>query len=266
MNEHGLFDTHAHYDHPLFKGKGPELVSELFDRNVINGAVIPAITFESNFNREMFPADNFPQVYFAAGIHPKCATNEAWWDDKKRADFETLAEDPRTVAIKTGLDFYKTKLSDGQKAHQIRFFNYMINLANDRRLPLVLHIRDAAAEAIEVIRQNPLSVEAVAHCYTYDAATAQEMMSVGINRFGIGGMLTRTGMDGLRECVKELPLSAILLETDAPFVKPKDFDGEVNTSENLTEIAGLIAELKGIAVDEVVQAVQKNAMEFYGIQ
>lgn len=236
-----LFDTHAHYDHPWFED-GAAVVRQLYQDGVINGVVIPAIRYESNYHREMFPAEEFPYVYFAPGLHPKHATNEVWWDATKRAEFEALLQDPRTVALKTGLDFAKEKLTDAQKEHQTRFFKYFIRLANERKLPLVLHVRDAAWEAIEMLRGNPIQVEAVVHCFCYDLAVAREMMQVGVTRFGIGGKLTKEDMGDLRLCVKELPMSAILLETDAPFVKPEGYEEKLNTSVTMMGTARLIAE------------------------
>ncbi len=258
-----MFDTHAHYDHELFGGKGPELLRELLDRNVLCGAVIPAITYESNFNRIRFPKEDFPSVYFAAGLHPKCAVNEAVWKKDRLEQFLSLAEDERTVALKTGLDFCKKKLTDAQKEHQKFFLKQMIGTANHYKLPLVFHVRDAAGEFTEFLKENPPETEAVVHCFTGGPETARAMMDVGVTRFGIGGMLTRDEMEPLRDCVKELPLSRILLETDAPFVRPKGYEGELNTSETLPRIAGLIAELKGISAEDVVRAAYENAAEFY---
>lgn len=264
MEKVSLFDTHAHYDHPLFED-GPAIVRNLYGEGTIKGVVIPAITYDSNFHRASFPVEEFPYVYFAAGLHPKYATNEPWWGAERRAEFEAFLEDPRTVAVKTGMDLAKIKLTDAQKEHQARFFKYFIGLANERKLPLVLHIRDAAKEATEVLRENPLQVEAVAHCYCYDLETAHEMMKVGVTRFGIGGKLTDEDMGHLRECVKELPLSAILVETDAPFVKPLGYTEKLNTSVTLMGIVRLIAELRGLGVEEVVAAVEKNARDFYRV-
>lgn len=259
-----LFDTHAHYDHLLFGGNGPQIVRRLFENNVVDGIVIPAITYDSNFNREMFPVELFPNVFFAAGLHPKCATNESWWPDAKIEEFEKFLSDTRTVAIKTGLDFSKKKLSDGQKENQIRFFKYLIGRANDTGFSLVLHVRNAVAEVISVLREERLKVEAVIHCYTYDKETAQELMEAGITRFGIGGMLTRENMEPLRECVKDLPLSKILIETDAPFVKPVGYSAALNTSETMIDVVKLVSMLKQLSIEEVVNSVQANAHCFYG--
>lgn len=258
-----LFDTHAHYDHPLFAGKGPQLLRELLERRAAGGAVIPAISFDSNGNRELFPPEDFPTVFFAPGLHPNFAMNEPLWDLDKREKFSHILEEPRSVAVKTGLDFSRTKLTEGQKEHELHFFRFMIDLAEEHGLPLVLHVRDAFPEAAAVLREKPLSTEAAVHCFTGGGKEARELMEAGVTRFGVGGMLTRDGMDDLRDCVQELPLSALLLETDAPFVKPKGYDGKVNTSETLPVVAELIAALKDLPTETVTAALQKNAVDFF---
>ena len=261
-----LFDTHAHYDHPLFEGNGPEIARHLFEEGTVDGIVIPAITYESNFNRDKFPEERFPRVFFAAGLHPKCAVNEAWWSEEKRADFECILSNHRTVAVKTGLDFCKKKLTESQKEHQKRFFRLMIGYANEARLPLVLHIRDSAEEVIEVLKEEKLSVKAVAHCYTYDKTVADKMIEVGITHFGIGGMITRDDMEPLCKCVEELPIESILLETDAPFVKPVGYEGNLNTSGTLEMVVEKIATIKNLPIQETVTALQCNAYAFFGVK
>ena len=260
-----LFDTHAHYDHRRFHGEGPKIVRELYDAGIINGVVIPAISYESNFNRLLFPEEEFPYVYFASGVHPRFSLSKAKWTDAKKQAFHKLLLDPRTVAVKSGLDLGDYSLSEDIKKSQRECLGYMMDLSVQFKLPLILHIRDAADEVIRFLKEKPSEVEIEVHCFTYDYRTAFKMMEVGITRFGIGGMLTRDGKDLLRDCVRRLPLSTILLETDAPFVKPKDFRGTVNTSEILWEIVQLIAELKGISTYTVADTVQKNAYEFFGI-
>ena len=262
-----LFDTHAHYDHRLFRKEGeligPQVLRDLFERQIVNGVVIPAISYETNFHRDMFPADMFPRVFFAAGLHPKCAMNESRWTGAKHEEFAGLLKDPRTVAVKSGLDFSKKNMSDGYRRHQSSFFEYLIDQANEADLPLVLHVRDAEDEMLEVLRKKTLQVEAEVHCYTKDIETARALMDAGVTRFGIGGMLTRDGMEDLRACVKELPLSVLLIETDAPFVRPKGYEGAFNTSETMMGTVQLIAELKGLPVSRVVDSVETNAAEFF---
>ena len=90
-------------------------------------------------------------------------------------------------------------------------------------------------------------------------------MDAGVNYFGIGGAVTKDGFDELREGVKNIPLSSILLETDAPFQKPKDFQGKLNDSSSLLQIAREIGRIKGIPEEEVIRATYQNAMSFFRI-
>lgn len=266
MGEYAMIDTHAHYDHPLFRGNGFDILAGLFEDNVIDGVVIPAITYESNFQRDKVCTKYRDKIYFAAGLHPKAATNEQWWDRTKQRKFLSVVDEKKTVAIKTGLDFSKKRLAESQKEHQAKFFEMLVGIANDMNLPLVFHIRDAAEEAIDLLKRNPLKVEAVCHFYTYDPQIAKKMLDVGITRFGIGGMITRDGMEPLRNCVKELPLSSILIETDAPFVSPKNYEGEVNTSRTLIGTAKILAELTESSLENIVHHVQRNAKGFYKLK
>ena len=113
-----IFDTHAHYDHALFKNEGPKILHELIENKTVSGAIIPAISFESNYCRDMFPEQDFPSVWFAAGLHPKVASNTKFWGRSERAEFEKLLEEPRTKAIKTGLDYSRIHQPESQKERQ----------------------------------------------------------------------------------------------------------------------------------------------------
>lgn len=259
------FDSHAHYDHALFDGQGAVLLQQLFDEGLLCGAVIPAISYDTNFHREMFPSERFPQVYYAPGLHPKYALNTPAWTKKERSAFMTLLEQPNTVAVKTGLDFHHPPYTAGQKRHEADFFRLFIRIANEKNLPLVLHIRDAAEETIEVLTETPLQVPAVAHCATFDADTTKRLMAAGITHFGIGGKVTQDAYTDLQEAVRWLPMEAILLETDAPFVKPKGWTESVNTSAALPQIAHIIADLKGLSPEEVAQRTKDNALAFFGL-
>ena len=138
-------------------------------------------------------------------------------------------------------------------------------VTDERGLPLVLHVRDAYAEAAAVLREKPLRVEAEVHCFTGSISEAEMLREAGVTRFGIGGKLTLDGMDDLRDCVRALPLAALLLETDAPFVKPRGYEGKVNTSETLPVAAELIADLKGLPPETVAAALNRNAEAFFGL-
>lgn len=264
MCNYVLFETHAHYDHALFEGHGPKILRELLD-DTIDGCVIPAISYESNFNRTMFPFEQFSNVFFAAGLHPKISINEPFWNRDRKRKFEEIVDDYRTVAVKTGLDFSKLKLTRAQKEHQVRFFKYLIDIANKKQLPLILHLRNSVYEAIKVLYDNPIRVEAVVHCFVYDYKAAEMLINAGVTRFGINSMIEREEMDELRAAVKKISMERLLVETDAPFIKPDGFAGNFNTSKSLIRTVEKISEIKQISIEDTVRELQNNAREFYGL-
>ena len=278
-----IIDDHIHLDHHMYGGKGQEIMRELIETGFIDKVVIPPISFESNFTaREMFSEIEFGEyVFFAAGVHPKLIYNTSLpkWLAENRGKLEGLLSDARTVAIKTGLEFSKKHLQESQKEHERSFMRLFIDYANGangfkgRSLPLILHIRDASEEALEVLKECPVRVNTQIHCFTCDYNTARSFMDSGVEYFGIGGHITRSDADALRDSVAKLPISSLLLETDGPFkvpqgiefMKPVCFpDPKVSTSLCLPQIAGIIAGIKHVSVNKVIEQLYMNAREFFG--
>lgn len=257
-----IFDTHAHYDQ--FNGEGPAVLKRMIDENVVNGVVIPAISYESNFNRELFPEAEYPNVYFAAGVHPKNTFSMSLWHKKQIEEFNKII-DSRTVAIKTGLDHCKSKVNEAQYKRQKDFFKLLLQVANERKLPVVLHIREASEEAVEVLKEIPPQYGAVVHCFTYDKTIARKFFDMGVTYLGIGGKITKDELPELKECVAECPIEKILLETDAPYVKTKGAKERYSTSESLMEVARYVADIKGMTVEDVINCCNKSAREFFNI-
>ncbi len=268
-------DTHAHPDHPLYAGAGPLLVREQQEAG-IEKVVVSAIEFESNETaRTLF--DGIDNVFYASGLHPKFAMNEPDWTEEKIRSFEDILKDPRTVAIKTGLDFSKKNMQTTQVEREKAFLKRFFSYGEKYRLPLVLHIRDAVEELLEVLAECPLRTEAEIHCYCYDMQTAEELVRSGIRYFGIGGAFTRTDKvtgeflyPGLRDFVRLVPPDMILLETDAPFQRPGvcrprsiHCSETLNTSLSIYVIAEEIAKLRNISPEEVISASNENAERFF---
>ena len=138
-----------------------------------------------------------------------------------------------------------------------------MRIAEDYKKPLVLHIRDAAHEAIEFFKENPITVPAEIHCFTYDKDVMEKFLEVGVKYFGIGGMVTRSDNYNLHEAVRQMPLDTILIESDAPFVKVEGDMSSINTSARaLPVVVKKIAEIKGITEEEVAEVTYGNAMRF----
>ncbi len=258
-----FFETHAHYDHTLFKGQGPEVVRELKESG-IERIVIPAITLESNqAAREMFDEEHFPFVYFASGIHPKVASSII----ADRFDWTMISDylsEKRTVAVKTGLDLANKSLTEKLISNQKAILQHLLRLADEHNLPVVLHVREAVPETVEELKKSGFTGKLEEHCFLYDKNAMYQMLEAGIHYFGIGGAVTRPENAALREAVMNMPLESILLETDAPFQKPFGYSEKLNTSLALDQIAETIAELKGIPKEELIAQAYENSMVFFG--
>ena len=259
-----IIETHAHYDHRLYKNNGPSIVKALKEWGGIDKIVIPAISFESNYEaRQQFGRKEFPYVYFATGIHPYAArgiteSNIDW------KEFEKMLSDKRTVAVKTGLDYIDPNMSKTEKDHQCKVLRKLIGFANEHDLPVVIHVRDMAVDdLLNELSETKINTTVEVHCFVHDFNTMQRMIDSGIRYFGIGGAVTKD-YPKLRECVTKMPLEMLLLETDSPFQKPRGYSGKLNSSYSLETIAQEIAGIKGISVEEVVAAANSNACNFFG--
>ena len=273
-------DTHAHYDMEHFNQNRFELLAELHDKYGIEQIITPAVLAESNENMRnkldvrLHPEllegtgitpEQLPKIWYAAGVHPtriwgKHTSSESQWEKWIRW---AVGQD-NTVAIgETGLDYHHEMTEDMYES-QFYWFKKQLEISEEYELPLILHIRLAYDDALKILREHELKKGGVVHCYNSDWETAKQFMDLGLV-FGIGGSVTLTEMEHLREAVKNMPLTSILLETDAPYVKPVWETEKYNTSKNIPRIAEVVAEIKGVTVDEVREQTNENARRVFGI-
>ncbi len=259
-----MIDSHAHYDYVKFDGDRDKILDACKTAG-IDGVLNPAITIESNFQMRK-KLERYDWIYYAVGIHPKRLGE---WDSKKNCFWHDILEncvnEKHVVAIgELGLD-YSQNPSDAEKLQQEYWFRSLLDLGKLKKLPLVLHIRDAHEDAISILREYPLEQSGVVHCFCGDLETARIYVEELGLYLGIGGKVTYPTEEALRHAVTHIPLERILLETDAPFVKPKDCVGKRNTSLNLPVIVKEIAQLKGISEEEVVAVTMKNTKDLFQI-
>ena len=291
-----MIDTHIHLSHPQFReifpylayeagtysierGTLPEVIAALRAHG-ITACIEPAIEPPSNA-RLLALAKEYPEfLYPAVGVHPSrtysCGVKGEGMQKLPLHGFpelRELAKDPLVAAIgETGLDYHNPKRSGQHRLRQKLWFVRQIRLADELRLPLILHIRDAYEDALRILRRHQGALHGgVCHCYDSDAETAAAYVALGLH-IGIGGKLLGAPeqVTALEEAVRQTPLSHILLETDGPYVKPantglpeKPLQKSRNTSLILPAVASRIAELKGISAEEVVRAADDNAKKLF---
>lgn len=248
-------DTHCHLDHRRFDDDRWEVL----ERSGVQLLINPAVSYESNYSMRSVLGDD-PRIRYAVGIHPNCVLQEdvpnyeAWM-----ASLGQLA-DNRTVAVgETGLDHYRVR-SEQLRLLQKDVFIMQLRLALELELPLILHIRDAHEEALTILRSFGRQFQGVAHCFTGNADHAAGYLELGF-ALGLGGAVTKD-IPGLQETVRRLPEDRILLETDAPYVTPKDCKGR-NSPEYLPIICQKVAQIKGTTPETIAQRANENAKRIF---
>jgi TatD DNase family protein len=165
----------------------------------------------------------------------------------------------RVIAIgEIGLDFYSGRHHANQ---QIAWLEAQFELAIDLELPVILHVRKAHEDVIRLLKRYP-GLKGVCHGFTGAPELAERYITLGF-KLGIGGQVTFENAHRLHRTVRGLPLTAFLLETDAPWMPPSGYNGAMNTPLTLLIVAQVVARLKGLTLDEVALQTTLNAHEVF---
>jgi TatD DNase family protein len=257
-------DTHCHLDAPEFERDRGAVRSRARERGVVH-CVLPAVDVAS-FDAVRRLAHDQADSY-ALGIHP-LYTNHASFDDLARLD-QALSEcrdDPRLVAVgEIGIDFFDATL-DGER--QERFFAEQLALARKHGLPVIVHVRRSADALLKHLRRAQGG--GIVHAFNGSRQQADEFVKLGF-RLGFGGTLTYERAQQVRRLAAELPLDALVVETDAPDIPPHWLyrtaadraSGQPqgrNEPGELPRIGDELAQLRGLTADELAAATRRNAI------
>ncbi|MDD2978616.1 MAG: TatD family hydrolase [Hespellia sp.] len=250
-----IIDTHAHYDDESFGEDRAELLSSLKEHGI--AAVVNSGASLAGCQRTLELTKQYPDVYGTIGIHPD---EVGKLNEETFAQLREMCRQEKVLAVgEIGLDYYWDKEHhDVQKTWFIR----QLQLARELGLPVVIHSRDAAADTMEILKEQGKDLVCDIHCYSYSVDQALEYTGMGYY-LGIGGVVTFGNAKKLKKVVKAVPLTSILLETDSPYLAPAPNRGKRNSSRNLPYVVAEIAQLKGVSEDEVLEQTEKNAREFY---
>jgi TatD DNase family protein len=252
-----MIDTHCH----LYVAEILQDIEEIMDRAQNAGVAkfyLPAID-RSTHQQMMKLEERYPEVcYSMIGLHPCSVNNDLRMELE---EIETLLKTRKFAAIgETGLDFY---WDTSFIKEQYEALTQQIEWALTYDLPLVLHTRNATQETIDVVKKyKGRGLRGIFHCF---GGSLQEANQIIENNFllGIGGVLTYKN-SGLAEVIKEVDLSNIVLETDAPYLAPVPYRGKRNESSYLPEIAKKLAEIKSLSLEEVNLVTTSNAKKMFG--
>ncbi|MCC2974534.1 TatD family hydrolase [Massilia sp. IC2-476] len=252
-------DTHCHLDAAEFGTGSLDVAAQAAGAGV---STIVAMAVEvGNFEAVSSLAARAPNVTYALGIHPICVP-QARDEDLAllRGAVEAALADPNFVGVgEIGLDFFIPLLCEPEmRAKQERFLREQLRIARDFGLPVFMHVRRSQDQVLKHLRQiRPPA--GIAHAFNGSFQQAQSFIDLGFH-LGFGGAMTFTRALQIRRLATELPLSAIVLETDAPDIAPAWIHPGRNSPNQLPVIGATLAELRRVELDEVRAAVHRNTL------
>jgi len=252
-----LVDSHCHLDGAEFGDTASQLAQEAADHDV-RWIVVPAVE-AANFASVADLAAKLPNCVYALGIHPLYVP-QAEPDDlnQLRAAVERATDDERFVGIgEIGLDFFVPELTtDVMREKQTHFYVEQLKIARDFNLPVILHVRRSQDALLKHLRRIPV-VGGIAHAFNGSEQQARTFIALGFV-LGFGGAMTFTRALQIRRLATELPLEALVLETDAPDISPAWLHPGINTPAQLPQIAAVLAELRGQPMADIAAQTSKN--------
>ena len=252
-----MIDVHAHMNDSRFDEDRAEVLKEIKEAGIAR--LINSGCCLASCKDTLQLAKENDYIYAAIGIHPQEAADlelggKAAWEELK-----AMLAQPKVVALgEIGLDYYYENVS---RPVQRKWFDAQLTLAEELDLPVVIHTRDAMKDTLDILKQHPNN-RGIFHCYSGSVETLREILKMGWS-ISLGGVVTFKNARVAKEVAAEVPLDRLMLETDAPYLSPEPNRGKRNSALNLTHVAKMIAELKGITPEEVERVTDENAMRMF---
>ena len=248
-----IFDSHTHYDSEAYDDDRDELLNSLFEDGIIAAVNCGSDLRTSRISQAL--SQKYDKIYFAAGIHPhetaKIGEND--FDEIKK-----LLSDPKCVAIgEIGLDYH---YDFSPRETQKEVFEYQLKLAKELDMPVIIHNREAHQDTWELLKKY--KPKGVVHCFSGSVEMAKDILSIGMY-IGLGGATTFKNAKTPVAVAKMLPDDRLLIETDCPYMTPVPHRGERNDSSYIPYIAELMAEVRGVSAQEILDMTADNAKKLF---
>ena len=248
----GLIDSHCHLDFEQFDDDREAVLRRANDCGVAE-IIVPGVTAQG-WQNLITLCQQHPGLYYALGLHP------VFLDRHQPGDIAELAKQlPLSSAIavgEIGLDFYLPELNREQ---QKSLFTAQLELAQEFDLPVILHVRKAHDATLSLLQQHPVK-GGIVHAFNGSLQQAEKYQQIGF-KLGFGGMLTYERSRKLRALASALPLSAIVLETDAPDMVVASHRGEPNSPVYLPEVVQAMASIRQESAQEIVDQTSANTRQ-----
>lgn len=257
-----MIDSHCHIAGPEFAGDLDAVVARATAAGLTHALVILAADDQPEIDQARTVAVRWPGVRFSIGVHPHAAGKfAADPGDAVRAVAAAIDGQPLTRGLgEIGLDYhYDFSPRDVQQ----RVFRSQIALARERRLPIVIHTREAEDDTFHILEEEKAAeVPVVFHCFTGDRRMARRALDAGYD-LSLAGIVTFPRAVELQEVARLVPLDRLLIETDSPFLAPVPYRGKRNEPAHVAQVADAIAGLKGTTRDAVATSTSTNFLRIF---
>ena len=256
-----IIDTHAHVDMDAYDGDRAEVIQRARD-NGVEYILNIGCDIDSSL-RSMELAERYDFIYATAGVHPHDVKSI---DNNTYDHLRGLLTHPKMIALgEIGLDFYKNySPRDLQKEH----FRKQAELACELNKPIIVHSRDANEEIVDILSdyypKNPSARSGIFHCFSGNQELANRALEMGFY-ISFSGSVTFKKSDDLRTVAKMVPADRLFVETDCPFLAPVPRRGRRNEPAYVGHTAQLIADVRGLKIDDVQRTTTLNFFELFGI-
>ncbi|AIL65636.1 putative deoxyribonuclease YcfH [Rickettsiales bacterium Ac37b] len=252
-----LVDSHCHLNFPEFASDFNLILERAKEVNV--GLMQTICTNIDEMPELLLIAEKYDNIYASVGIHPNNVKKQKVISAEQLLDY---TKHNKVIGIgETGLDFYYEQDS---KKNQIESFRNHIQAARISNLPIIIHTREADQETIDVLEDEMKKDEfkGLIHCFSTGENLAHKAIEMGLY-ISISGIITFKNANNLREIVKTLPLSSLLLETDAPYLAPVPYRGKRNEPSFVHNTAEFLADLFCIPYAEIVKHTTDNFLKLF---
>ena len=258
-----FFDSHSHYNDEKFDEDREEIIEQTYNDGITKfvcaGYNIPS----SKFSLEL--AQKYNYIYSIVGISPNDipqTEEELWKSIEEISNIAVENRNKKIVAIgEIGLDYY---YDNSPREVQKEWFKKQIELANELKLPIVIHTRDAVADTISILKEYNVIKHGVFHCCPQNIELVKEGLKLGFY-ISCAGPYTFKSAKNSEDIIKLIPDDKILIETDSPYLAPEPKRGTRNDSRNVKYIAEKIAKAKEKDLETVAQMTYKNACQIFEI-
>ena len=255
-----LFDSHAHLDDEKFDADREEIINKI-RMSGVKRLVSAGYSLEGSIS-----AIGLSNKYdFICGISPNDipqSEEELWKNIQKIKDL--AINNKKVVAIgEIGLDYYWEK-DMKRRELQKKVFIEQIKIANELKLPIVIHTREAVMDTLEILKGNNVVKKGIFHCCPLNRELVKEALKLDFY-ISFAGPITFKNSKNADEIIEMVPDDKILIETDSPYLSPEPLRGKRNDSRNVRYMAQKIAEVKKVPLEQVADITYKNANRIFSI-